>query len=428
MNRTFLSLYLLIVIFVALMGWGLDKAWQYFSPAPMVTTAQQDLLTLIEKHLKEHDSISDLRKHISGRIILLSLDDFADSQFMDELASGMPHIIHNSQNEVQIYKRINGSTTIIRLSLPSQHQPQNNYVYEILLTVFYISIGLIVFIWVWPLMRDVKRLEQHTQYVGRNALPEPVTVMPGSAVNNLAQAFNRMAERIKELLASHKEMTYAVSHELRTPLARMKFALAMLQEQAETSADSSGKEENDHTTSLIKDVEEMDALITQLLSYAGYEHKNGPLNQESGDMAFLVNELIRRAKASHKSSDITVTLKTEKNAMQMQCEWHLMERAIFNLIHNGLRFASSHIIVELYANDAHYKITVEDDGPGIPPKEQERIFESFIRLDSEENAQTRGFGLGLAIVQRALKWHNGNASVSMSELGGAKFVLEWPKV
>lgn len=428
MNRTFLSLYLLIVFFVALMGWGLDKAWQHFSPAPTVTAAQQDLLTLIEKHIKQYDSISSLRGHINSHIILLSLDDFADSQFMNELESGIPHIIHNSQNEVQLYKRINGSATVIRLSLPAQDQTSNSYIYEILLTVFYISIGLIVFIWVWPLMRDVKRLENHTQYVGRNALPEPVTVMPGSAVNNLAQAFNRMAERIKELLASHKEMTYAVSHELRTPLARMKFALAMLQEQPKTLAGQTSKIQNNHTASLAKDVEEMDALITQLLSYAGYEHESGPLNQESGDMAFLVKELMRRAKASYKNSDITITLKSPSDAMQMQCEWHLMERAIFNLIHNGLRFAASEMIVQLQSSDTHYMITVEDDGPGIPPEEQKRIFESFIRLNSEENAQTRGFGLGLAIVQRALKWHNGNASVGISELGGAKFMLKWPKL
>ena len=430
MNRTFLSLYILIVLCVALFGWGLDKLWQHFSPPPSITTAQQNLLTLIEFSIEQpttpnknkHAIIRAMSASMQSHIELLSLDDFASSSLSKTLAEGQAVRLHNQHGELQLYKRISNSRDIIRITLPAQMPPKSSYLYEILITLFYGSIGLVVFIWVWPLMRDVRKLERHTQHVGKHTLPDPVSVLPGSAVSHLASAFNQMAERIKELLASHKEMTYAVSHELRTPLARMKFALAMLK------SNNSDSQQSPHAMSIAQDIDEMDALITQLLTYAGYEQEDGPLKQQDGDMAFLISELIQRAKDSHPNTHIAVTLECPEGSTHVHCDWHLMERAIFNLIHNALRFAESAILVTLTQSSSKYSISVEDDGPGIPQDQQTRVFESFVRLDSKPNEQVRGFGLGLAIVQRVMKWHDGQAIVTKSTaLNGAQFTLQWPK-
>jgi two-component system OmpR family sensor kinase len=436
MNRAFLSLYLLIVLCVAVVGWGLDKLWQYYSPAPLITAAQQDLLTLIEAALTndQYNGITGqpqltevLPKTMVSRIELLSFDDFATSTYSDALSSGAPLLLYDQYGQQQIYQQLATGDQIIRLTLPHIERPKGSYLYEILLTLFYCSLGLVVFIWVWPLMRDVRKLELHTKHLGHHSLPNPVSVSPASALSHLARAFNQMAERSKELLASHKEITYAVSHELRTPLARMKFALAMVKgkvSQNETINDSL----NMHLASLAQDVEEMEALITQLLSYAGYEQESGPLEQKNGDMAFLISELIRRAKASHSANHIDIFLECKMNVTQVNCDWHLMERAIFNLIHNALRFADKKIIITLSQSEKDYQITIEDDGPGIPDDQALRVFESFVRLEVNANAQTRGFGLGLAIVKRVMKWHLGQAFVDKSHaLGGAKFTLLWPR-
>ena len=428
MNRAFLSLYILIVLCVALFGWGLDKLWQYYSPPPSITTAEHNLLALVEYSIEQSPAqannkravVTAMSQSTQSHIELLSLDDFANSSLSEILTAGQPVRLHNQHGELQLYQRIQNSPDVIRITLPAQPPQKSSYLYEILLTLFYGSIGLVVFIWVWPLMRDVRKLERHTQHVGKHSLPDPVSVLPGSAVSHLASAFNQMAERIKELLASHKEMTYAVSHELRTPLARMKFALAMLK--------GNNPEPSPHATSIAQDIDEMDALITQLLTYAGYEQEDGPLKQQDGDMAFLISELIQRAKDSHPSTHIEVTLECDQGSTHVHCDWHLMERAIFNLIHNALRFAESAILVTLSQTPKAYIITVEDDGPGIPQEQQTRVFESFVRLESKPNAQVRGFGLGLAIVQRVMKWHDGRALVTTSpKLCGAQFMLRWPK-
>ncbi|WP_053980789.1 ATP-binding protein [Marinagarivorans algicola] len=432
MNRTFLSLYAVIVLCVILVGWGLDELWQYFSPPPVLTPAQLDLLTLIERQL-DTPAAPQHFDTLGSQVDILHLDDFAQSSFTQKLATGAPILLHNKQGEEQIYKRVQSHTIqnhkVIRLTLPNATaRKHNNILYPLLLTLFYSSIGLAVFLWVWPLMRDVRKLERHTQHIGKHSLPEVVTVMRGSALKNLASAFNIMAGRIKDLVASHKEMTYAVSHELRTPLARMKFALAMLQD----TSDTQNTLANNHISGLAQDINEMDALITQLLSYAGYEQSCGPLEQQQGDMAFLISELIQRAKKTHSSQSqhtcaINITLVCKNQQTHASCDWQLMERAIFNLIHNALRFARSQIVVSFDASDsAYYLISVADDGPGIPSEQQARIFESFVRLESTPNAQVRGFGLGLAIVHRVLKWHEGTATANTSATGGAQFILQWP--
>lgn len=427
MNRTFLSLYLLIVLCIAAAGWGLDALWRHLSPPPTLTLAQRDLISLIEHQLQnDPKALNALNPRLASQLDILNLDDFANSAYGKKINQGKPVLVYTQDGTLQIYKRLKDSQQILRLSMAQPKKHSQNYLYSLLLTVFYAAIGLAVFVWVWPLMRDVRRLEQHTQHVGKHTLPEPVNVLPGSAVNHLARAFNQMAERIKELLASHKEMTYAVSHELRTPLARMKFALAMVQ---------NNQPDDTNTQGLLDDVNEMDALITQLLTYAGYEQEQGPLKQAEGDMAFLLRELITRAEQSHfkcahqhHQHPITTTLVCAPEHALVVCDWHLMERALFNLIHNAFRFSQGRIVVALTQDNTHFEITVSDDGAGVPEADRERVFESFVRLEAEANAQVRGFGLGLAIVKRVLKWHQGSASVSQSpELGGACFCLRWPK-
>ncbi len=429
MNRIFLSLYAVIVLCVMLMGWGLDELWQHFSPPPRPTTAQLDLLTLIEQQLDKPTAAHHFNT-LNSQVNILDLDDFAQSSFSQKLQKGAPILLHNKIGEQKIYQLVHNNK-IIRLTIPNlTARKNNNILYPLLLSLFYGAIGLVVFLWVWPLMRDVRKLEQHTQNIGKHSLPEVVTVMRGSAVKNLASAFNIMAERIKDLVASHKEMTYAVSHELRTPLARMKFALAMLQD----TSDTQNTLAHNHMNGLAQDINEMDALITQLLSYAGYEQSCGPLEQQQGDMTFLISELIQRAKNSHSSqnpnkqiSAINITLDCKNNQTHASCDWQLMERAIFNLIHNALRFARSQIVVSFDAShSAYYVISVSDDGPGIPSEEHTKVFESFVRLESTPNAQVRGFGLGLAIVHRVLKWHEGTATANTNATGGAQFILQWP--
>ena len=113
------------------------------------------------------------------------------------------------------------------------------------------------------------------------------------------------------------------------------------------------------------------------------------------------------------------------NATLVECDSHLMESAIKNLLYNASRYAKHTINLRFTIDKDTYRLSIEDDGPGIPESERQRVFGSFVQL--EKSGNHKGFGLGLAIVKRIVEWHGGQAAISQSSLGGASFTLTWSK-
>lgn len=439
MNRAFITLYCFIVASVVLIGWGLNQFWESVAPEQEPSEEIYALFQLIEEDLlqqqPQHENAvlvkaQQLSTQLQIDLEILALDDLAQSEAMRELKAG--NILSaTSDQSIVWYKRLAQTDQVIMLSI-AQADDQESPLYNLLLIAFYLAIALVIYLWVWPLSRDSKKLEVQTRALGKDGVPETLKISPTSTLYPLAQAFNHMAQRLRELIASHREMTNAVSHELRTPLARMKFALAMVDETHLTEKDRR------QLRSVEQDVAEMEALISALLNYAGFEQKTQQLQQTRGYMRDLLDELqvrFSRHYSSHHHLQLEICDLTH-NA-EFICEWKLMETVLQNFINNAARYAKSHIRVELMQTSTEYIIAVEDDGPGIPSDKRERVFDSFVRLyyENEDNSDTHstgsatgGFGLGLAIVKRIMQWHNGRAQFVEPEfLGGARAQVRWPK-
>lgn len=435
MNRAFISLYFFIVVSIVIIGWGLNQFWESLAPEQEPTPEIVALLQLIEQDLLIQQPQPDTgyqqrAQQISARLALdlelLHLDDVAQSAALQDLHAGEILATSNEHHSIW-YKRLGPSDQVIMLSLPVNDESES-LVYRLLLIVFYLAIALAIYIWVWPLSRDSKKLEMQTRLLGKDGVPHTLSISPTSTLYPLAQAFNQMAQRLRELISSHREMTNAVSHELRTPLARMKFALALIDEQ------QLHEKNRRQLRSVEQDVAEMEALISALLMYAGFEQKTQQLHQTPGHMNDLLAEIQRRFNR-HNERNLQLEVIDHCGGAAFSCEWKLMETVLQNLINNAARYATHSIRVELVQTATHYRIAVEDDGPGIPIDKRERVFESFVRLYGEnnedtatQNTHTGGFGLGLAIVKRIMQWHNGSAVfVEPNQLGGARVEIVWPK-
>ena len=424
MNRAFISFYVLLVLSIVTLGWGLDRLWESYGPEQAISNAKRDLISVIELRLQEQSAeslpttIAQLDAALEGDLKVFSLATLAESNAGRRIAAGEIVQVTDTGGAEILYQRLGQSDRVISFaSTPPRNARQASLMHQLLLIVFYLGIALVVFFWVWPLSRDLRRLERQTRLVGQNQVPVHTQMRAGSATYELSLAFNRMAERIRELLASHKEMTYAVSHELRTPLARMKFALELA-----GSSENSDKMRK-QILSARQDVTEMDVLVNELLAYAAFEQENRELHCQSGDLRALVEQLATRLPAgAHKQ----VSVQDELQGVEVVCEWYLMETAINNLLHNAWRFAEREVVVTMGAEGDEFYLRVEDDGPGVPEAERERVFQSFVRLSSEINSRSSGFGLGLAIVRRILKWHHGKVVLRDSNYGGACFELRWP--
>lgn len=436
MNRAFISLYFFIVASVVLIGWGLNQFWESIAPAQEPTAEIHALFTLIEDDVLTQQPQSDagytqaaqqLSKQLNLPLELLPLDDLAQSAAMHDLHAGKI-LAASSNGDIIWYKRLAHTDHVIMLSIPISDESESPF-YRLLLIVFYLAIALAIYLWVWPLSRDSKKLESQTRTLGKDGVPETLEISPTSTLYPLAQAFNHMAQRLRELIASHREMTNAVSHELRTPLARMKFALAMVEEENLTDKDRR------QLRSVEQDIAEMESLISALLAYAGFEQKTQQLKQTSGHMRDLLDELqLRFARNSPRLHHVELEICDTTDNAEFICEWKLIETVLQNFINNAARYAKARIRIELMQTQSEFIIAVEDDGAGIPKDKRERVFESFVRLyheDQDENTSgsaTGGFGLGLAIVKRIMQWHQGSAQfVEPHFLGGARAEIRWPK-
>lgn len=268
-------------------------------------------------------------------------------------------------------------------------------------------LAVAVWLWLWPVARDIQKLKQQlSDPTGTAALPVRSFIAP------IAISFEQMRQQIQRLLGLQREMTQAVSHELRTPLARLSFAL-------ELSALPT-----DEKQLMLNDVKELEQLVDEMLDYARLESTQPALKMQRVDLSELLQNLVEKLSPL---PGARIELQAATSCVYV-CDGHYLERAVQNLLVNAKRFARDKVLLILQSGSDAIEIRVEDDGPGIDPKQRAEILKPFVRLDPSRQKGFGGFGLGLAIVCRVLEWHKASIEVGDSASGGASFKIKLPLV
>jgi two-component system sensor histidine kinase RstB len=283
----------------------------------------------------------------------------------------------------------------------------------VLLAFIGISLALPVFIWMRPHWKDMLRLETAAQRFGQGHLNERIHFDSASSLLRLGVAFNQMADNINTLVASKKQLIDGIAHELRTPLVRLRYRLEMSDNLTESEA-----------AALNRDIGQLESLIEELLTYARLDRPKVDLNLQTLDLAEWLQERLDDIRTVHPGFAIELDMPQRHNTGV--ADTRLMERVLDNLVNNALRYASERLRVSLWFDGNTACLQVEDDGPGIPPDERERVFEPFVRLDPSRDRATGGCGLGLAIVHSVAQAFNGYVLIDASPLGGASVRFCWP--
>jgi two-component system sensor histidine kinase RstB len=268
----------------------------------------------------------------------------------------------------------------------------------------------------------LRKLEQATSRLSQGHLNARVGIHGSDdPVSRLGQAFNKMADHIQRLISVQREMVRAVSHELRTPVARIRFGVQIIED---TAGDDPFVMKQ--LTGMDSDIQELDELIDEILTYARLEEGGPLLDFELTNIQDLILQLVDEARPP---GNVSVNYGGAVGSQhEAEVEYRYMHRAIQNLIGNACRYAKSQVVVTFSVGADTCRVDVADDGPGIPEEEWNRVFTPFARLDDSRTRSSGGYGLGLSIVRRITYWHGGRAMVSRDEvLGGAKFSLVWPK-
>lgn len=345
-----------------------------------------------------------------------------DEQFRRLNAGEAISVVQSGGEGVNIYSLLPDKDNVVvfgpvtRFNVASLHQQ------VIIAIAGLLIIGIAVYLLVRPLERRLKGLDAAAKHIVRGNLNARVTVHSSDAVGHLGQTFNSMAEHIQHLLSIQKEMIRAVSHELRTPVARIRFGLEMIEEAG------SQEQRKKHLTDIDGDIDELDQLIDEILTYARLEDGTPTLKFERIDPDQLLTQI--ESEMKHIRTGIQVhgiASGLSESKRQVEAEFRYLHRAVQNLVGNGIRYANEQVTMKFTMQHDTCRIDVEDDGPGIPEKDWERVFTPFARLDDSRTRASGGYGLGLSIVQRITYWHGGRALVGRSSLGGAKFSIIWPK-
>lgn len=427
MARHFLQLYLLIVATLLAASWGQERLWQAYGEQDAAQElAQAAALTVLEEQLRDMPS-ADRRRHVADIAARTGLDlelfepqDIAGRDTLARLARGEPAFMSSSGGQTWMLKSVKDDSRVLafRYDTPDTRRSLLDWT---LALVFYAVIALVIMIWLWPLTRDLRRLERSTTRFGDRNWVFDADIRPGSQIHPLAEAFRRMAARIDGLISSHKDMSNAVSHEIKTPLARMRFEIEMAR--SATNADELAQRLNN----INADIAELNTFVAAALDYAILERAEIALNVAAHDFTVVlpaITESVRRSAPSN----LNIRCDVANDATAVSCDGHLMETVVKNLLYNALRYARREIrVVFRVEAGGRYSLSAEDDGPGIPEADRKRVFDSFVRLDEPKGSKA-GHGLGLAIVKRVIEWHGGEVSVSQSVLGGACFSIRWPRV
>lgn len=231
----------------------------------------------------------------------------------------------------------------------------------------------------------------------------------------LITSFNRMLERLDLAFSRQRRFVSDASHELRTPLTAIRGQIEVL-----ASAPGASIEEVQRVKAVtLAEVERMERLVEELLALAQLDERS-EIEMGKVDLAALLCEL-----AGTDSSGVELGTLVEGHTVGSP---ELIARVVRNLLANARRHAGDSGRVVLSASAANGRITVcvDDDGPGVPPAERERVFERFHRVDSARGSESGGSGLGLAISREIVKAHSGRIWVEDSALGGARAAFELP--
>jgi len=225
-------------------------------------------------------------------------------------------------------------------------------------------------------------------------------------VKNAAVAFNAMAEKVTRTLESQRHLLSAVGHDLRTPLTAMRINLEFV-------------EDDELRDGLMRNLEELQVLTEQVLSAAkgagGEQRRNVDLSALVESLCTDLDEIGEPVSwATHSPAPIS-------------CRPNEIKRAVRNLVENAVAYGHK-ADVRIDDMGDGYDVLVEDEGPGIPENDRQRVFEPFVRLEGSRNGATGGTGLGLTLVKAIAEGHGGEITLENRPGGGLRVRMHLPRI
>ncbi|HEY8113001.1 MAG TPA: HAMP domain-containing sensor histidine kinase [Actinomycetes bacterium] len=267
-------------------------------------------------------------------------------------------------------------------------------------------------------LRPVEAIRAEVADISGRALDRRVPVPPRrDEIGRLASTMNEMLDRLQAASERQRKFVADASHELQSPIAALRTQLEVAIAQPATTDWAAT------SSDLLAESRHMERLVRDLLFLARSDGEEGVRRIEPVDLDDIVLEEATRLRST---AQVRVDA-SGVSAAPLTGNRDELTRLVRNLLENAEHHAESRVRIRLSAEGREIILMVEDDGPGVPPAERERIFQRFTRLDEARSRNNGGTGLGLAIVKEITERHGGTVCVE-NAAPGARFAVRLPQM
>jgi heavy metal sensor kinase len=331
---------------------------------------------------------------------------------------------HTHPARVLSRRTADGRTLQIGISLHDRDELMEAYrrVSVTAIAILLICGSLVGWIMARRAMSGVERVTQTARSIGRGDLVSRVPLgNEGEEINNLAQAFNEMLERLQAMVVELREVSSNIAHDLRSPLTRIRGI-------AETTltGDQDIEAFEDMTGIVIEECDRLVSMINVILDIAMTEAGIQGLTSTEVDIAKIALDACAIFQSVAEDKGVFLMVEPYGKNLVITGDVSQLQRMIANLLDNAIKFTPTggSVTISLANKGTWAIITIRDTGPGIPEKDFPRIFDRFFRGD--QSRSTPGNGLGLSHVRAIVKAHGGEIDVASSPSKGSIFTVRFP--
>ena len=261
----------------------------------------------------------------------------------------------------------------------------------------------------WAVRRltgPVGTLAAAAERLGRDVNSPPLPEEGPDEVARAAVAFNTMARRISRFVSDRTFLLTAIGHDLRTPITRLRLRSEFI-------------DDDELRTKFLADLEELDNMVAATLAFGRDTADQEPAVKL--DLAALLRTVLDEAADAWPDRAEVFEYNGCKH-LTIEGRLMMLKRAFANLVVNAMKYGNAARVAMSGPEAGLITITIEDDGPGIPPEQLERVFDPFFRVEGSRNRETGGTGLGLPIARNIFRAHGGDVVLANRAGGGARAV------
>jgi signal transduction histidine kinase len=239
---------------------------------------------------------------------------------------------------------------------------------------------------------------------GRDPRAPPMSISGSTEIVQAAAAFNEMQDRLRRYVDDRTSMVAAIAHDLRTPLTRLRFRVESAPEETQAK--------------MTADIDQMEAMIAATLTFVR-DAQADPVRTRL-ELSSLLESIVDDM--AETGADVQVE---QAERVVIDADSLALRRLLTNLLENAVKYGSR-ARASLSVHDRIAEIDIEDDGPGVPAPELNRVFDPFYRREPSRNRQTGGIGLGLSVARSIARAHGGDVALQNRPQGGLRAKVTLP--